>query len=131
MSNSYRDLNVWQKSMDLVVSIYKLTGNFPQSETYGLTSQIRRAAVSVPSNIAEGKGRSDRDFSRFLLQARGSVWEAETQVEIALRLKYLKAAEAQELLAAASEISRMLNGMLNALSRDNRNPPSTGIDAPG
>jgi len=79
----------------------------------------------------EGKGRSDRDFSRFLLQARGSVWEAETQVEIALRLKYLKAAEAQELLAAASEISRMLNGMLNALSRDNRNPQNTGIDAQG
>ena len=86
MSNSYRDLKVWQKSMDLVVRIYEVTGNFPQSETYGLTSQIRRAAVSVPSNIAEGKGRSDKDFSRFLLQARGSVWEAETQVEIALRL---------------------------------------------
>jgi len=105
MSSSYRDLKVWQKAMDLVVRIYELTRSFPQNEVYGLTSQLRRAAVSVPSNIAEGKGRSDKDFSRFLLQARGSVWELETQVEIANRLRYLQAADAQELLAAASDLA--------------------------
>lgn len=118
MSNSYRDLKVWQKAMDFVVRIYQQTQHFPQSELYGLCSQLRRAAVSVASNIAEGKGRSDKDFSRYLLQARGSVWEAETQLEIALRLKYLDAAEAQESLGAASEVSRMLNGMLNALASE-------------
>jgi four helix bundle protein len=104
--------------MDLVVRMYELTRSFPQSEMYGLTSQLRRAAVSVPSNIAEGKGRSDKDFSRFLLQARGSVWELETQLEIASRLKYLEAADAQELLSAAAELGRMLNGMLSALARE-------------
>ena len=116
MPNSYSDLKVWQRAMDLVVRVYELTRRFPQSETYGLTSQLRRAAVSVPSNIAEGKGRSDKDFSRFILQARGSVWELETQVEIARRLRYLQALEAQQLLATASELGRMLNGMLSALA---------------
>ena len=116
MSNSYRDLKVWQKAMDFVVRVCELTGHFPQSELYGLCSQLRRAAVSVASNIAEGKGRSDKDFSRFLPQARGSVWEAETQLEIALRLKFLRAADGEALLSEASEVSRMLNGMLNALA---------------
>jgi four helix bundle protein len=126
MSSSYRDLKVWQKAMDFVVRTYELTQTFPPSELYGLSSQLRRAAVSVASNIAEGKGRSDKDFSRFLLQARGSVWEAETQLEIARRLKYLDVQTAQELLAAASELSRMLNGMLNALARPDREAPGMG-----
>jgi four helix bundle protein len=97
--------------------VYELTGNFPQHEMFGLVSQLRRAAVSVASNIAEGKGRSNRDFSRFLLQARGAVWEMETQVEIASRLRYLSEQAAQDLLATTSELSRMLNGMLNAFAR--------------
>ncbi len=109
-----------------MVRTYELTQTFPRSELYGLSSQLRRAAVSVASNIAEGKGRSDKDFSRFLLQARGSVWEAETQLEIARRLKYLDVQTAQALLAAASELSRMLNGMLNALARPDRE--ASGMD---
>ncbi len=116
MRQSYRDLQVWQKGMDLVVRIYELTSLFPQNEMYGLTSQMRRAAVSVPSNLAEGKGRSDRDFSRFVLQSRGSVWELETQVEIAGRLGYLPDQHVQEIKRLTSEISRMLNGMLEALA---------------
>ncbi len=116
MRQSYRDLQVWQKGMDLVVRIYELTSLFPQNEMYGLTSQMRRAAVSVPSNLAEGKGRSDRDFSRFVLQSRGSVWELETQVEIAGRLGYLPDQHVQEIKRQTSEISRMLNGMLEALA---------------
>ncbi len=116
MSNSYRDLKVWQKAMDFVVLVYDLSRKFPQNEMYGLTSQLRRAAVSVASNIAEGKGRSDKGFARFLIQARGSVWKAETQIELGVRFKYLSGGDAQGLLSAASELSRMLNGMLNAIA---------------
>ena len=129
MSNSYRDLKVWQKAMDFVVLVYDLSRNFPQDERYGLRSQLRRAAVSGASNIAEEKGRSDKDFARFLIQARGSVWEAETQIEIAVRLKYLTGGDAQALLSAASELSRMLNGMLNAIAGARGASLAAGIGA--
>ena len=90
MSASYRDLRVWQRAMDLVVSVYCATQEFPREELYGLTSQMRRASVSIPSNIAEGKGRStDRDRALFFCHARGSLLELETQILIAQRLLYL------------------------------------------
>jgi len=90
MSASYQDLRVWQDAMDLVENVYCETQGFPKEERYGLTSQMRRAAVSIPSNIAEGKGRStDRDRSLFFCHARGSLLELETQILIAERLKFL------------------------------------------
>jgi four helix bundle protein len=87
---SYRELIAWQKAIDVVAEVYRLTKNFPKDEMYGLTNQIRRAAVSVPSNIAEGQGRLSRgEFRHFLGQARGSVFELQTQITIAERLEYL------------------------------------------
>ena len=94
-ASSFRDLRVWQDAMNLTTNIYKVTSRFPRHELYGLSQQIRRAAVSVPSNIAEGKGRySDRDFVRFLLVARGSLLELETQVIIAQKLGYVSQEDA-------------------------------------
>ena len=90
MSGSYREIKVWQKSIELVVDIHSCTRGFPNEEMFGLTSQLRRAAVSIASNIAEGKGRrTDREFLQFLHHARGSVFEVETQLTIASRLAYL------------------------------------------
>ena len=108
----YRDLIVWQKAMELVTSVYEATSAFPRHELYGLTGQIRRAAVSVPSNLAEGHGRaSRREFHQFISQARGSLMEVETQLEITRNLGYLSSADAAELLAKASRVGRMLNGL--------------------
>jgi four helix bundle protein len=88
---SYKDLFIWQKSMVLVTGIYTITKTFPASEIYGLTSQLRRSAVSIPSNIAEGYGRnSTNDYKRFLQMAVGSLYELQTQIEIAFNLKYLE-----------------------------------------
>ena len=110
----YRDLLAWQKSMQFVTDVYHETADFPKEEVYGLTNQLRRAAVSVPSNIAEGHGRSSKkEFHRFVSQARGSLLEVETQLEIARNLGYLSADGASVLLSKASEIARMLNGLLS------------------
>jgi four helix bundle protein len=107
-----RDLRVWQKSMQLVTDIYRETATFPQLEVYRLTNQVRRAAVSVPSNIAEGCGRSSKkEFSQFPCHARGSLLEVETQVDIARNLGYLSDDSARELLLKTNEIGRMLNGL--------------------
>ncbi len=116
MSQSYRDLKVWQLSMAMVREVYTATKRFPFEERDGLRSQLRRAAVSVPSNIAEGKGHSNREFSRYLLVARGSNWELQTQLEIARDPGYLPVEATTRLLADAEQVSRMLNGMLAALS---------------
>jgi four helix bundle protein len=90
VARTYRELLVWQKAKALAVDVYRSTERFPRNETYGLTSQLRRAAISVPSNIAEGQGRlTAGEFSHFLGQARGSLLELETQLDIALDLKYL------------------------------------------
>jgi len=103
MSASYRDLRVWQSAMDSVVSVYHETQGFPKDEVYGLTSQMRRAAVSIPSNIAEGKGRStDRDRARFFCHARGSLLELETQILIAQRLRYLTPPCAETLIGSSN-----------------------------
>jgi len=94
MSASFKDLRVWREAMNLAVEIYRVTAQFPRHELYGLTQQLRRAAVSVPSNIAEGKGhRSDREFGNFLLHARGSLLEVQTQVMIAQELEYISREE--------------------------------------
>ena len=117
MSGTYRDLEVWQVSMDMAVRIYQLTKTFPREETYGLTSQVRRAAISVVSNIAEGKGRaSDRELVQFLCHARGSLFEIETQLAIAQRLGYGTTEEYASLQSESARIGRMLNGLIRSVS---------------
>jgi four helix bundle protein len=105
--------------MQLVTAIYASTQEFPKSETYGLTGQMRRAAVSIPSNIAEGQGRRlEGDFQHFLLNARGSLLELETQVLIAQNLRYLSQAQAEMLLAQCSEVGRILNGLIGSIQQE-------------
>jgi len=116
MSSSFKDLRVWQEAMKFVVEIYRATAQFPRHELYGLSQQLRRAAVSVPSNIAEGKGhRSDREFGHFLLHARGSLLEVQTQVMIAQELQYISGEEGQRLLASSNTLCRGLNCLINSL----------------
>lgn len=117
MSSSFRDLRVWQEVMVLSVEIYKATIGFPRHELYGLTQQTRRAAVSVPSNIAEGKGyHSDKDFARFLFHARGSLLELQTQLLIAKELQYLSNEQGKHLLTMAENVGRALSGLINSLT---------------
>ena len=108
MSNSYRDLRVWEQSVDFSVRLYRMTNSFPTSEMYGLTSQMRRAAVSIPSNIAEGHERSRAEYANFLRIARGSLAELETQTEIAARLGYLNAEQYGQLTALLTSIGKQL-----------------------
>src|SRR5258708_30402354 len=116
MGECYRDLIAWQRGMRLVTGIYEATRPFPRDELYGLTNQLRRAAVSVPSNIAEGQARfSRKEFHHFLSVARGSLVEIETQLLIARNLKYLRPAKADILLAAAEELGRILNGLIASI----------------
>ncbi len=115
--HSYRDLIVWQKSMDLVVEVYKLTDKFPKSEIYGLAMQIRRAVVSIPSNISEGKNRGTRkDFRHFLLNAYGSGAELETQIEIVQRLPFGKKFDFHKINSLLNEVMRMLNSIIIKLN---------------
>ena len=117
MKQDFRDLLVWQKAIAFVTDIYRATQTFPKDEQYGLTSQLRRAAVSIPSNIAEGQGRLTRgEFRQFLGHAKGSLCEVETQLVIARNLGYLT--ESQPLLDKLSEVARMLNGLLNSLTTE-------------
>lgn len=111
---NFRDLVVWQRAIDLVAEVYVATREFPKYEIYGLTSQIRRAAVSIPSNIAEGQGRLTRgEFRQFLGHAKGSLAEVETQLVIAERLGYVK--DTTPLQKRLSEVGRLLNGLLNSM----------------
>ena len=115
-SSSFRDLRVWQEAMKMASEIYKSTANFPKHEVYGLSQQLRRAAVSVPSNIAEGKGHhSDKEFAHFLFHARGSLLELQTQLMIAEDLQYLTKAEAGRQLALAEAVGRALSGLISSL----------------
>jgi|SRR5271165_5643488 len=108
MGRSYRDLIAWRKAMDFVTDIYEATRTFPRDELYGLTNQLRRAAVSVPSNIAEGQAHySQREFRHFLSHARGSLVEIETQLLIAASLGYLTSESVEPLLAKAAELGRI------------------------
>ncbi|WP_052464533.1 four helix bundle protein [Geoalkalibacter subterraneus] len=114
---SYKDLIVWQKAMDLVAMIYQVTRAFPKEELYGLTNQLRRAAVSIPSNIAEGHARSStQEFHRFLSIARGSLAEVETQLLIAQRLGYLSANQLSPILSLQVEINKMTNSLMSKLA---------------
>ncbi len=115
-SSSFGDLRVWQEALKLTGEIYKCTASFPKHEIYGLSQQIRRAAVSVPSNIAEGKGHySDKEFTHFLFHARGSLLELQTQLMIAEELQYFSRAEGQRLLVLAEGVGRALSGLINSL----------------
>src|SRR5580698_2885448 len=118
MSGTYKDLKAWQCAMALVLEVYRSTARFPREEMFGLTSQLRRAAVSVASNIAEGKGRfSDRELSQFLAIARGSVFEVETQTAIALNLGFFTEAQALHLANKCGELGRLLNGLIKAVRK--------------
>ncbi len=115
---SYRDLKVWQKSMDMTVRTYEVTRGFPSEERYGLTSQMRRAAASVPANIAEGRERrSTGEFLQFLGIARGSLAELETFLTLSGRLGLLQSEPGNSLLGECAEINRMLESMMRALKR--------------
>jgi four helix bundle protein len=112
----YQDLEVWKKAIDLAVVCYRLTAAIPAHEIYGMASQIRRSATSVPANIAEGRGRrSTRDFIRFLDIAYGSLMELETQILLANQLDYMDSRTTDELLMRSAEIGKMLNGLRTAL----------------
>ena len=125
-NSSFQDLRIWQESMDLAVETYRATTGFPREETYGLISQMRRAAVSVPSNIAEGKGhRSDPEFVRFLFHARGSLMELQTQLLIARRLEYLSEEKANELVRSSDSIARGLNALINKFRERAAQRPTT------
>jgi four helix bundle protein len=112
----YRDLIAWQKAMELAEATYAVSVDLPIEEKYGLTSQLRRAAVSVPSNISEGHGRSSpKDFARFIEHAMGSLFEVETQLMLSVRLKMLRAENVDRVLEQAAEVGRILNGLLRSL----------------
>jgi four helix bundle protein len=112
----YQELVAWQRAMDMVVGVYRVTKQFPREEIYGLTSQLRRAAVSVPSNIAEGQGRwGTGEFIQFLGIAHGSLQEAETQLLIAVRLLYVTLDEVKATLELIAETGRLINGLHRSL----------------
>ncbi len=114
----YQELIAWQKAMDLVVLVYEHTACFPKEEMFGLTNQVRRAVVSVPSNLAEGQGRrTTKEFLNFLSIARGSLQEVETQILLAERLNYLKEMYRAEIIGLSSEVGRLLSGLIAALER--------------
>jgi four helix bundle protein len=115
---SFRDLMVWQKAMEIVEECYRLTDSLPRNEEFGLKSQMRRAAVSIPSDIAEGHSRRhSREFLQHFSISLGSLAEIETQLELALRLKLLPAAGAEKCRALCEEVGRMLHGLATAISR--------------
>lgn len=113
---SYRDLFVWQRAMDLVESVYRLTRDWPNAEQFGLTSQVRRAAISIPSNIAEGQGRTGpREMLHYCSIAHGSLCEVETQLMIALRLAYGDVVAFNPVMEQAAEVGRLLQGLMRRL----------------
>lgn len=113
---SYRDLLAWQKAVALVEAVYKVTGALPADERYGLVSQLRRAAVSIPSNIAEGHGReTTKEFTRFISIARGSLAELETQLEVVARLGMLSSDALRPIVEACDELGRILRGLRKSL----------------
>ena len=118
---TYKELKVWQKSMDLTVEIYRLVKLLPKFEIYALSDQMRRAVVSIPSNIAEGYGRnSTKEFIQFLTIARGSQLELETQLQIYLRLEYFSETEVETVLHLCTEINKMLNVLIKKLAEGDR-----------
>jgi|SRR5262245_26612120 len=115
---SYCDLETWQRAMDLVEETYEETRTFPKDELYGLTNQLRRAVISIPSNIAEGQGRESlKEFLHHLSIAYGSLCEAQTQILIALRLHYLDAEKTEKLMNRTNEVGRLINGLSRSLAK--------------
>ena len=119
---NFRDLDVWQRAVELSVAVYQVTQAFPKSELYGLTSQMRRSAVSIPSNIAEGFGRSNKDFGRFLTIAQGSQAELYTQLEIAKRVNLITHAQWTTLTQTCTIIAKQINALKSTLR--NYQPPN-------
>ncbi|RZJ65784.1 MAG: four helix bundle protein [Flavobacterium sp.] len=116
---TYRDLKIWQKAIELVTDIYDITKSFPKDEVFGLTSQLRRSAISVPSNISEGYGRfSNNEFRRFLLISRGSLFECQTQIEIARRLTYLSEEKFKFIYNNSQELDAMLTAFTKKLQKN-------------
>lgn len=123
MLKNFKELNVWQKSYDLCLMIYRITKEFPKEEIYGLTSQLRRVAVSIPSNIAEGYGRkTTTDYLRFLYIAYGSVCELETQILLSGDLEYISGDTLKKIHDNVAEVERMLKGLINSLEKKHSNP---------
>ena len=113
---TYKDLDVWKKAVDLVVEVYQITKLLPKYETYGLADQMRRAAVSIPSNIAEGQGRhSSAEFVRFLSIARGSCSELETQLLICIRLEYVNETDTEDVLNLCQVVGKMLSALISRI----------------
>ena len=120
---NFKLLDAWKKSMQMVVQVYRASQCFPKDEMYGLTSQLRRAAVSVPSNIAEGQGRLSRgEFQQFLGNAKGSLQEVETQILIARELGYIDESQVTDLMSTVHETGRILNGLLFAIRSGKQTP---------
>ena len=116
--NSFRELKVWQKAMNLVTNIYTTTTNFPQNEQFGLTSQIRRSSVSIPSNIAEGFGRNTKnEFVRFLRISIGSLFELQTQLEISKNLNFITFEKFDNILSDSIEIEKMLKALIKSIKK--------------
>ncbi len=117
MTQTFRNLIAWQQAKALAQQVYESTHSFPAEERFGLVMQLRRAAVSIPSNIAEGRGRgTKKDFAHFLMQARGSLYEVETQIELAGELHYMNASDTTRLLQVCDELSRVLNGLISSIT---------------
>ena len=116
-SHNFRELKVWQLARSLVKDIYQLSSSFPEDERFGLTSQLRRAAVSIPSNIAEGSGRSDKDFVRFLSISLSSAYEVETQLILSLDLSFADQRVIDEVIQKTQEIQRMIYGLQRKLTK--------------
>ena len=129
MVKSFRDLQVWQKAMHLADAVYTVTAEFPRNEMFGLTSQIRRASVSIPSNIAEGRAVGGGRFLHHIRIALGSEAELQTQIELAVRRGYLTQARGRAVLDDATEVGRMLHGMLNALEARQARIRTAGMTA--
>jgi four helix bundle protein len=125
VSESYRDIVAWQKGMALVTSVYKASQVFPEREIFGLTRQLRKAVLSVPSNIAEGKGRdTKRDYLQFLYRARGSIYETQTQLEVARNLGFLSDETYAPLCDEAAQAGKVLNGLIRNVKSQIESPNS-------
>ena len=127
--NSYRDLDVWKQSRQLLKSVYQLSRSFPKEEQFGLTNQLRRAAISVPSNIAEGSGRNhSKDSIQFFFIARGSLYEIETQLIISFDLEYISDSHLKEVLEQVTRCKKLINGFINYFQKQTTNQQPTTIN---
>ena len=120
--HNYKNLQIWKDAMDLAQEVYEVTENLPKMETYGLISQMTRSAVSAPSNIAEGSGRTDKDFAHFLSIAIGSLFELSTQIILSERIGYISSAQSASLQEKADKLQKMIAGFKRHLEEDSNNP---------